>query len=247
MSDRDVRNETVSVSRRNFLGIATASGLTLLGYLRFGPGAAVAQGENQPAPMTLSPMQMPERLLHLDGISAKTVQEHWKLYEGYVKKANEILTRLQTVDRTKANQTFSDLRELKVEYTFALGGVRNHELYFVHLGGKGGPAEGQVADLIKRDFGSFESWAADLKATGIAARGWVWLAYDRNSRRLFNYLGDAQNTYPIWDATPILALDTYEHAYWLDYQTNRGAYIDAFLRNIDWKVVNDRLKQAMSG
>ncbi|MCC6443883.1 MAG: superoxide dismutase [Armatimonadetes bacterium] len=190
-------------------------------------------------------MAMPERILKLEGISETTVREHWKLYEGYVKKANEILTKLQTADRSKANQTYSDLRELKVEYTFALGGARNHEIYFAHLGGKGGPATGRAVSLIRRDFGSFENWAADLKATGIAARGWVWLAYDHNTKRLFNYIGDAQNTYPVWDASPILALDTYEHAYWLDYQTRRGDYIDAFFKNLDWKVVNDRLARAM--
>jgi superoxide dismutase, Fe-Mn family len=57
-------------------------------------------------------------------------------------------------------------------------------------------------------------------------------------RRLFNYLGDAQNTFPVWNATPLVALDVYEHAYFLDYQTDRASYIDAFLENLDWDVVN---------
>ena len=95
------------------------------------------------------------------------------------------------------------------------------------------------ADLLKRDFGSVEAWRTDLKATGMAARGWAWTAYDWDEGRLFNYLGDAQNTYPIWNATPLVALDVYEHAYFLDFQTDRGAYIDAFFANLDWAVVND--------
>ena len=69
-------------------------------------------------------------------------------------------------------------------------------------------------------------------------RGWAWTAYDWDERRLFNYIGDAQNTFPVWNATPLVALDVYEHAYFLDYQTDRASYIDAFLENLDWDVVN---------
>ena len=64
----------------------------------------------------------------------------------------------------------------------------------------------------------------------MAGRGWAWTAYDWDEQRLFNYVGDAQNTFPIWNATPLVALDVYEHAYFLDYQTDRASYIDAFLR-----------------
>jgi len=184
--------------------------------------------------------------MELDGISRRTMEEHYKLYQGYVNKANEIRTKLEALDKdpAKANQTYSDIRVLKVELTFAIGGVKNHEIYFDILGGKGGQPTGRLAELINRDFGSYEEWAKDLKATGLAARGWVWLAYDWDDGRFFNYLGDAQNTYPIWNATPILALDTYEHAYFIDYGVARGPYIDAFLRNIDWGVVTQRLEKA---
>ena len=72
----------------------------------------------------------------------------------------------------------------------------------------------------------------------MAGRGWAWTAYDWDEGRLFNYIGDAQNTFPVWNATPLVALDVYEHAYFLDYQTDRAAYIEAFLRNLDWGVVN---------
>ena len=73
----------------------------------------------------------------------------------------------------------------------------------------------------------------------MAGRGWAWTAYDWDEQRLFNYVGDAQNTFPVWNATPLVALDVYEHAYFLDYQTDRGSYIDAFFENLDWGVVNE--------
>lgn len=177
--------------------------------------------------------------LTMQGISKQTMEEHFKLYEGYINKTNEIRQKLEglTVDPAKANQTYSEIRELKVELSFALGGVKNHELYFGHLGGHGGEPTGKLADLIRRDFGSFENWKTDLKASGIAARGWVWLAYDWADGHFYNYIGDAQNSYPIWDATPILGLDTYEHAYWIDYGSARAKYIDTFFNVVDWDQV----------
>jgi Fe-Mn family superoxide dismutase len=184
--------------------------------------------------------------LAMDGISKKTMEEHFKLYQGYVNKSNEILDKLEALDRdpAKANQVFSDLRVLKHELTFAIGGVKNHELYFGHLGGQGGEPSGPLADAIRRDFGSVEAWARDLKATGIAARGWAWLALDHDYGTLFNYLGDAQNTFPVWNATPVLALDTYEHAYFLDYGVGRAGYIDQFLKVLDWEVVQENYVRA---
>ena len=178
-------------------------------------------------------------LLELDGISRETMEAHYKLYEGYVNKRNEILQKLDGVDTASANQVYSDVRALKVELTFAIGGIKNHEIYFDHLGGGGGSPDGPVAALIERDFGYAEDWRRDLKATGMAGRGWAWTAYDWDEGRLFNYVGDAQNTYPIWNATPLIALDVYEHAYFLDYQTDRASYIDAFFDNLDWSTVND--------
>ena len=184
--------------------------------------------------------------LEMEGISKKTMEEHFKLYQGYVNKSNEILEKLEALDRdpARANQVFSDIRVLKHELTFAVGGVKNHELYFGHLGGRGGQPGGPLAAAIERDFGSFEAWARDLKATGIAARGWVWLALDHDYGTLFNYLGDAQNTFPVWNATPVLALDTYEHAYFIDYGSDRKAYIADFWKNIDWAKVNAAYEKA---
>ena len=182
----------------------------------------------------------------LNGMSARTMEEHYEIYKGYVGKVNEIQKKLGTVDRASANQIYSDLRSLRVDYSFAVGGVKNHELYFAHLGGTGGKPAGRVLEMIERDFPSYDAWLADFKASGLAARGWVWLAYDHDWNLLTTAVGDAQNSYPYWNATPILALDVYEHAYLLDYGRARGKYIEAFFNNVDWNVVARNLDRALA-
>ena len=144
-----------------------------------------------------------QELYDMDGISRASVEAHYKLYQGYVNKRNEILGKLGEVDASAANQVYSELRSLKVDLTFAIGGVKNHEIYFEHLGGGGGDPDGLIRDLIERDFGGVDAWRSDLKATGMGARGWAWTAYDWDELRLFNYIGDAQNTFPVWNATPL--------------------------------------------
>ena len=126
----------------------------------------------------------------LNGISARTMEEHYELYKGYVGKVNEIQEKLTSVDRGSANQIYSELRSLRVELSFATGGVKNHETYFAHLGGKGGSPAGRLMDQIKLDFPSYEAWLADFKASGVAARGWVWLAYDHDFNCLTTTVGD---------------------------------------------------------
>jgi len=195
-------------------------------------------------PLTFSP-----KIYEMNGISKKTVEEHMKLYNGYVTKYNEVnesLSKLTDDDFSKANQSYSLIRELKVELTFAYGGIVNHEMYFGHLGGSSGAPTGKFLAQIEKDFGSFDAYKKDLKATGIAARGWVWTAWNHSEKRLFNYLGDAQNSYPVWGATPVLALDTYEHAYFIDFGSARAGYIDAFFNNVDWSIVGNNFDSVIS-
>ena len=128
-------------------------------------------------------------MLELDGISRASVTAHHALYQGFVAKRNEILARLARPGRPSD----AALRALKVELSFAVGGIKNHEIYFEHLGGAGGEPTGAIAALLTRDFGSAEAWRADLKATALAARGWAWTAYDWDEARLFNHLGDDEN------------------------------------------------------
>jgi Fe-Mn family superoxide dismutase len=191
----------------------------------------------------IAPRELRPEVYELDGISRASVEAHYKLYQGYVNKRNEILAKLAGVDLGAANQVYSEIRALKVDLTFAIGGIKNHEFYFAHLGGGGGDPTGPFGALVERDFGSVDAWRSDLKATGMAARGWAWTAYDWDERRLFNYIGDAQNSFPVWNATPLVALDVYEHAYFLDYQTDRAGYIGAFFDNLDWDVVNGWVEQ----
>jgi Fe-Mn family superoxide dismutase len=191
----------------------------------------------------IAPRPLRPEVYELEGISRASVEAHYRLYQGYVAKRNEILGKLAEVDLGSANQVYSELRALKVDLTFAIGGIKNHELYFAHLGGGGGEPAGAFGALVTRDFGSVDAWRSDLKATGMAGRGWAWTAFDWDEGRLFNYIGDAQNTFPVWNATPLVALDVYEHAYFLDYQTDRASYIDAFFDNLDWAVVNGWVDQ----
>ena len=172
----------------------------------------------------------------IDGFSPEAVAAHYKLYEGYVKKANEINARLTGLDfdPAKANATFSEVRELKVALAFALGGVRNHETYFGHLGNGKSEPDGKLLEAINRDFESVENWKKDMKATALSARGWAWLVYNYDEKRLMNCIGDSQNTFPLWNSLVVVALDVYEHAYWRDYLTDRAGYIDNFFANLDW-------------
>jgi Fe-Mn family superoxide dismutase len=212
------------------------------------PNAMTSSPRSLPAALT--PIPLPDKLkaTEANGITFKTHQAHYGLYTGYVKKVNEINAKLVDLglpDPKAANQTFSDIRELKVEYSFAIGGVKNHELYFSILGGTGGTPSGDLAAAIAKDFGSWDVYVADLKATAIAARGWAWTALDLDLGTLFNYAGDAQNTFPVWSAVPILGLDVYEHAYIADFSTARAKYIDAFLASLDWGVVADKYATAV--
>jgi Fe-Mn family superoxide dismutase len=189
--------------------------------------------------LALKPLKEAVKKGREGGISAKTHASHYKLYEKYVENTNAILKTLNAGGLEKP--TPAAMRELKMNLSFQLNGAKNHAIYFDILGGPGGAPEGRVLKYLERDFGGFDKWVADLKATALGARGWVWLAFDFATNRLVNFIGDAQNEYPIWNASPILALDMYEHAYWLDFQTDKAAYLEAFLKELDWPNVAQRL------
>lgn len=176
----------------------------------------------------------------LKGIGAKTIEiHHDKLYAGYVNKRNEIEESLTKVDRSKANQIYSEMRGLKAEETFAANGQILHEVYFSVMGGDG-QQRGEVIDKIKEDFGTLAAWEEDFKASAMCARGWVILAFDPSDGRLHNFIGDAQNQGGVWGATPVLPCDTYEHSYFIDFGSDRKSYVEAFFRNINWTEVNRR-------
>ena len=176
----------------------------------------------------------------LKDISKRQIDEHHDvLYAGYVNKLKEIEKKMESAAAEDANATFSLVRELKLEETFAKNGIKLHEGYFENLGGDG-KAAGKIVEMIKRDFSSFEAWEKEFKALGLCARGWVVLAYDWDDMKLCNYLCDFHSHGGVWGATPILIMDMYEHAYFLDYGTAKKKYIEAFMKNIDWAQVNSK-------
>lgn len=182
----------------------------------------------------------------LKGISSKTTENHYgKLYQGYVKKYQEIQDKLGVVDMTQANATFSDLRELKVEESFALNAIILHEAYFDILGGDG-TQSGKILEAIKHDFGSVEKWEAEFRALGLCSRGWVVLYYDFNNGKLKNGLADVHNLYGIWGTAPVLVLDMYEHAYFMDFGADKKAYIETFFQNLNWVKINNKFDTIMN-
>ena len=191
----------------------------------------------------LKARELKPALLELYGISRASMEAVYSVYLEYVDRRNEIVRELAAADLAGANQVYSEVRELKLELSFAISAIKNHELFFEQLGGAGGDPRGRIARRIIRDFDSVEAWRADLIATAMASRGWAWSAHDWDERRLFNYLGDSQATFPVWNATPLVALDLDEHAYFLDFGIDRGAYVAAVLDNLDWAVVNDSMSR----
>lgn len=189
--------------------------------------------ESKPLPYTVPPI----------GISEKTLQiHHDKLYVGYVNKKNEIAEKLAAYraagDFAGANQTYSELRALKDGETFAVNGVNLHEWYFDMLGGDGAP-HGPLADALVAQYGSIENFLTYFMACGMAARGWVVLAWDAHDSALRVYAGDAHNQGGVWGATPIIVLDVYEHAYFIDYGSDRKAYLDACIKQLHWQKANE--------
>lgn len=177
----------------------------------------------------------------LPGLSPAQLAEHHKLYEGYVKKYNELVAVAKTVDSTEANATYSQIREINLEKVFALNAIRLHEAYFENMSASSGECSGPIKTLIEREWGSVERWAQDFAALGLASRGWVVMAWDFEYLRLENYICDAHNQGGVWNSGALLVMDVYEHAYFLDYATARKDYIAKFMGLVDWSVVNQRV------
>lgn len=186
----------------------------------------------------------------LAGISDKTLAiHHDKLYAGYVAKKNEISEKLKALshggDVSNANQSYSELRALKDGETFATNGVYLHEWYFDVLGGDGNPS-GPLRDALAQKYGSLENFISYFTACGMAARGWVVLCYDTHDNTLRIYTGDAHHQGGVWGCLPILVLDVYEHAYFIDYGSDRKAYIADWWKNVNWTKANELFEEAHS-
>ena len=190
----------------------------------------------------LKPLQCRPWLLQ--GLSPKLIESHYENnYGGALRRLNAIAGQLDGADFAKL-PGFT-LNGLKREELIAHNSVILHELYFASLGGDGRDPGG-FAEVLTRDFGSVDRWKAEFAAMGRAlggGSGWVLLTYVPREGRLANqYASDHSQS--LAGGIPILALDMYEHAYHMDFGANAGAYVDTFLRNIDWKGVAARYQSA---
>lgn len=175
-------------------------------------------------------------------VNEEQFDAHMRLYQGYIAKMNEIDALLRGDSGfSDANSTYSKYRGIKRGETFALNGVILHELYFENIGSKNNTPEDIVKEYIGKDFGGFDNWSDLFIATAKASRGWVVLCYDFRSKSLRNCSLDAHDVGMFVLAVPLLVLDMYEHAYFLQYADNKVAYINNFMKDIDWTVVENRI------
>ncbi len=181
-------------------------------------------------------------LLGMSGISDKTLTTHFKLYQGYVTNTNLLLSLIHEL--TKEGKQKSPLfQEIKRRLGWEFDGMQLHELYFSNLGGKGTQLEegSPLAKQIVGDFGTFDNWKKDFIDTGmLRGIGWVVLYRDPIAGRLINVWIGEHDIGHLAGGKPILIMDVWEHAYMLDYNTDRTAYINAFFDNINWNVVSQR-------
>ena len=183
----------------------------------------------------------------INGMSLKMIESHYENnYGGALRKLNAVSEQLEKLD--PATTPPFVLNSLKREEMAALNSTLLHELYFASMAGTAGDGKATeaVARQMESDFGSFDLWKKQFvaMATGLAGgSGWVLLSWVPRDGRLVNHLAN-DHTQSIPGASPILALDMYEHAYHIDFGANARAYIDAFMRNIDWKSVEARYLDA---
>jgi superoxide dismutase, Fe-Mn family len=180
----------------------------------------------------------------LNSLSLQLIESHYENnYGGALRRLNAITEKLESLD-------FADtpgyvINSLKREELIALNSTLLHEMYFASLGGDGKPTPA-IADVLARDFGSVDRWRDEFVAMGNAlagGSGWVLLVYLPRDRRLINQYA-AEHSQAVAGGIPILALDMYEHAYHIDFGANAKAYVDTFMRNVDWKAVEVRYEDA---
>lgn len=181
-------------------------------------------------------------------IDAETTDWHYNTHhKGYVTFMNNIEKELESAERSKANGNYSNVGELKRRFTWNHAGALLHDVYWEVLGGDGDPSKGpEVVAAIEKEFVSLDNWKTDFKATAVSAKlsGWAVLAYDQlYSQRLLNVLVDEHHYGAIWGGIPLISCDVFEHAYYHKDGPARAAYIDNFLKNLNWSRINDRYKK----
>ncbi|MBI5126242.1 MAG: superoxide dismutase [Candidatus Taylorbacteria bacterium] len=185
----------------------------------------------------------------LKGISKKTIEEHLKLYAGYVKHANLIQTKIEELKMDAEKNAYA-LGEINRRFGFEFDGMRNHEVYFGSL--EGGAKEfsktSEIGKAIVENFGSFETWLASFKAIALTRGiGWALLYYDPVSDQLLNAWIDEQHLGQLQGCYLILALDMWEHSFVADYQpSGKKQYIEDFFVNLNWDIIDTNYTNAIN-
>ena len=179
-----------------------------------------------------------DHLLGLPGFSDNALNIHFKLYAGYVVNTNKLTEQLDTLDSGSPQYA-----ELKRRFGWEFNGMRLHEYYFETLTKTHSslPSDSLLYKKITEQFGNFENWKKDFMATSMSRGiGWTILYYDKKAGRLFNAWINEHDTGHLADCKLLLDLDVFEHAFMLDYGTDKASYLKAFMEAIDWKVVEKR-------
>lgn len=182
-------------------------------------------------------------LFGMSGFTDELLQIHFKLYEGYVKNTNDLLVKLETIDPSSY-----EFGALKRRLNWEFDGMRLHELYFENLGGSE-PLQPKdpLYQAIEEQFGSFEKWKKDFLATGmIRGIGWVVLYLDLQTKKILNVWINEHDLGHLAGGKPILVMDVFEHAYMVQYKLDKAKYLEAFFKNIDWKVAAARYAKTCS-
>ena len=182
-------------------------------------------------------------LIGMEGFSETLLNNHFTLYQGYVTNTNKLLDSLAAMLKEGKVAT-PEYAELKRRLGFEFNGMRLHEYYFENLGGKGAlDKSGKLGKKLTEEFGSYEDWERDFRATAtIRGIGWAILYQDNVTGRLINqWINEHETGHPA-GCTPLLVLDVFEHAFMIDYGLKRADYIEAFFKNINWNAVEARLR-----
>jgi len=182
-------------------------------------------------------------LIGMKGFSETLLKNHFTLYQGYVTNTNKLVELLATMLQAGKVGT-PEYSELKRRMGFEFNGMRLHEYYFDNLGEKA-PLDksGTLAKRMADAFGSYEAWEQDFRATGaMRGIGWAILYQDNVTGWLFNQWINEHEVGHFAGCLPLLIMDVFEHAFITDYGLKRADYIEAFFNNINWDVVESRLK-----
>lgn len=185
----------------------------------------------------------------LEGISSAQIDDHWALYEGYVKQTNALLKELATLAEQGQGGSliYADRRR---RLGFEMNGMVLHELYFGALASQCTPLkDGPLKQALAVTWGSYEQWLNDFCATGKSRGiGWAILAMDPATKALINCFVHDHEIGHVAGFIPLLAMDVWEHAYMVDYKAGgRTTYIDTFIKNIQWNVVDARFNATEKG